>query len=1547
MEGRKLNRSFLRSIIKKDNRDQDKLEDAIGLTTLHTPDEVVVDLIFVHGLRGGSHSTWTKNKDVSLFWPQKWLPKDDAFRDVRIHTFGYAAGVGHESVVNIPHFAGSLLSSIYDSPSIKLGENVPLIFIGHSMGGLVIKKAFIIGQDNLVFKPLVDRIRGIFFLATPHHGAHLAQSLSRIFAVAPRPFVGDISPDSPVLESINEDFPRYCSRLDLFSFFENKPMNFFFRQVFIVERQNAVMNYINERKTYLEANHRDVARFSSPKDSSYRAIRDSLAKYIEKVRSSQKSARQLVGHNQLEALNKFLEISDTSEDLMTLESIRLPGSCEWLPQRDYFQRWQDAACSQVLWLRGRPGAGKSVLCSYVVNYLQDSERDCCFFFFTNRDKPKATINSFLRSMAWQMAMMHPEILLRVLEISVTLQDRTINKVDHIPIWKELYLSGILKVQLNRPQYWVIDSLDECKGCTELVNFLTIAQKSWPLYLLVTSRNPVSKYIISNNPKVEIVSETILEEETSKDISLFLKANIDSLPVLGFSRREAIANQILQTSSGCFLWVNLILNELRQVSTSAEMKKVLGSSSENMDSLYLKILTDMTTAKFSKDLTKTILTWTTCSFRPLSTKELHTAIELDIKDTINDIERSISTCCGNLVHVDSSKKVQLIHLTLRDFLTRQDIASEFIIERASGHKRLALACLQYLSSNEMRAPRPKKLSGPLEGQVKSAFADYSCKFLFQHLVYVKSYDDEVFIELSKFLTSTNALSWIEHLATISELQQVFHAGKTINNLLNRRSQHTPPLGLRKELSLLERWGNDLIHLVTKFGKQLSFSPSSIHHLIAPFCPLDSALKQQFSSSYRGLSVYGLSATVWNDCLSIINYSKPTRPTAVATSAGIFVLGMSTGNIIVYNDITCQESYTLDNGEPVQCLVFGETGKYLASSGDKLVRVWDTTSWSELFKVSIADECIALTFTEEDRLLLGAIKSNQLMYWDIANNGILHDVPTDWMSDLGRELSWLRLRPTMASFNPYQNLLAVIYPGKDILLWDYERECIYDIYEKNSGSRFRTSTPILGGMTSVCSLAFNTTLLAAAYIDGDVVIYDTISGEVSGFLTGINALALSLSLDGRTLASADAEGTIQLFDLDALKVIYRLQSDDEGVGARFLAFTSDSYRVIDVRKYQCLIWEPVVLLRQDLDDENSDTVSVSTAPQEIDYKVLGCICITAIACVQSAPIVFCGKEDGSVHAYDISSEPQNQQLFVQTPGASILLIHFDVEKGILTCSDSSGRVVSRELVRKQPTGWETRDPLVDIRAGTRVTNILASGKHSRLLVSTDGHDTLWQIPKNAGEAHFVRFEIKEKRQWVQHATNPDQLILVTASEAKIYHWTTLEYISLVLLSNLTLHSAVVDRFIALHHTRFFATVTKDLSQIRSSQLVIQIWDKDINLNSGSVSSAYNFGTLSSTVEAVIGVVGDRLIFLNNNYWICSIDLDSVEKTTVRHFFIPNDWVSSVNQLILDIGQNGEIAFVKRAELAVIKRGLEITEKGTFKPPRKGSTIPKPTRLVRLQY
>ena len=118
-------RSFTRRETGRTDDSVDFPKGAIGLTTLHDPEEdVVADIIFVHGLNGGSESTWAKNGNLSLFWPSAWLPNDEAFKDVRIHTFGYASGLSKESVLHVPDFARSLLASIYDSPRIPSGGHV-------------------------------------------------------------------------------------------------------------------------------------------------------------------------------------------------------------------------------------------------------------------------------------------------------------------------------------------------------------------------------------------------------------------------------------------------------------------------------------------------------------------------------------------------------------------------------------------------------------------------------------------------------------------------------------------------------------------------------------------------------------------------------------------------------------------------------------------------------------------------------------------------------------------------------------------------------------------------------------------------------------------------------------------------------------------------------------------------------------------------------------------------------------------------------------------------------------------------------------------------------------------------------------------------------------------------------------------------------------------------------------------------------------------------------------------------------------------------------
>lgn len=124
-------RSFLsRTLTRRDanNESSDDLKGPFGLNVLYEPSQpAIADLVFVHGLGGGSRSTWTKSGDPSLYWPREWLPKDLRFQDVRIFSFGYNSNWDKESTLNLHDFAKSLLGSIQDCPHIPPGSNVRVL----------------------------------------------------------------------------------------------------------------------------------------------------------------------------------------------------------------------------------------------------------------------------------------------------------------------------------------------------------------------------------------------------------------------------------------------------------------------------------------------------------------------------------------------------------------------------------------------------------------------------------------------------------------------------------------------------------------------------------------------------------------------------------------------------------------------------------------------------------------------------------------------------------------------------------------------------------------------------------------------------------------------------------------------------------------------------------------------------------------------------------------------------------------------------------------------------------------------------------------------------------------------------------------------------------------------------------------------------------------------------------------------------------------------------------------------------------------------------
>lgn len=97
----------------------------LGLTLVHKPKDTLVDIVFIHGLTGASHRTWTyTGKDLKNFWPG-WLPEDPNLSGARIHTFGYLAEVElrSENKVSIREFASKLVHDMqYRTQEPRIGS---------------------------------------------------------------------------------------------------------------------------------------------------------------------------------------------------------------------------------------------------------------------------------------------------------------------------------------------------------------------------------------------------------------------------------------------------------------------------------------------------------------------------------------------------------------------------------------------------------------------------------------------------------------------------------------------------------------------------------------------------------------------------------------------------------------------------------------------------------------------------------------------------------------------------------------------------------------------------------------------------------------------------------------------------------------------------------------------------------------------------------------------------------------------------------------------------------------------------------------------------------------------------------------------------------------------------------------------------------------------------------------------------------------------------------------------------------------------------------
>ncbi|KAK7996347.1 hypothetical protein PG991_015814 [Apiospora marii] len=1243
------------------------------------------------------------------------------------------------------------------------------------------------------------------------------------------------------------------------------------------------MGLPGERTQPLSADHRHVCKYESPKDPNYASVRNALLATVEAIEKEWSFTQRDERRAQLKSIAHYLSAPMRPEDeLAKLDDIKINNSCLWLTNKAKFLDWQsdryqDALDSgpNIFWLSGKPGCGKSVLTAHVIKYLESCNGDCSYYFFKHNNKEASSASALIRSLACQMAETNP--LIRQELLAMVSEAEFLNKNDENSVWKTIFLKRILRLDFHQPHYWIIDALDESPNYESVLQLVTRIQRTLPLKIFITSRPLTLFDRLSNQDRLSFVADFVTKETTTEDIRLFLHANSQLLPVEGEDSRLNLIEKIVEKSNGSFLWASLVSKELEVTYSEQHINDVLAQVPVEMDGLYVRILDGVQAVPRNQSLARAIFRWTVCAARPMSIQELKDALTLDTGHVIPRLESVIGSITGHLVDVGVDNRVQLVHETFKAFLTRQASATEFVIERRKEHASIAEICLKYLCGEEFQSFRSRKgsVSKSIVVSPRLAFTNYAAFHFSQHIAESSSAIDSLLIHLNEFLR-TNVLGWIEYVARENRISALLQTSKHLKAYLERRAKYRSPLGV--EVQYVNAWADDMIRIVAAFGRNITSFPQSIHTLVPPLCPLNSMIYRDHRHASKSLEVVGVSDQEWDDLISCMVYPEG-QALSVTSQESRYAVGLSTGKIHLYKTGTFEEARILDHVEPVRHLCFAGGSELLASSGRKHLNLWDPQTGARLWTASIKNLVLSISFNQTDTAVLLATRGNKLASFD-AQNGNPSDEAAFFDMDEREDKNIINKRPpTHVSFCSELNLLGVAYRQRPISFWDLEDNSWLGHFHKGDSDVY--PGPLLVGL--VINLNPELELAAASYQDGDLVIFNPFDGQQQAVVE---------------------------------------------TSAMAIAFTSDSTRFFDIRGNQCNVWEPTVLMRNgEPDDSMSEPISdeIPHPALLVDYKTLSeDLTITAVCEHPSGRWVLGGRESGALSVFDITTGTEAQQL-LKPSVISVKSIAWSTPHDYLSVSDSSGRFNVRRVTVTPEGTWTVEEPLLSKRADRPIRQLLFDPSGTRLLVSTDTIDEIWNIAE-AKVVHSVTRHNSTTWRWLNDPLCGDELLLIEPNLAHVFAWKDFERLSgangIELpgsgTAELTLNNVISSRSGRNLCVRL-------LKPSDSSFPGLQVYlASGINSKATSASPVAAYRTLAGRVKAIVGVHRSSLVFLDIDGWICSLDIDSfaVETHYSRHFFIPLSWYN-VGELHFVVTSQGAVALARRDEVVIFHHGLDFFE------------------------
>ncbi|KAI2463874.1 hypothetical protein F4781DRAFT_98384 [Annulohypoxylon bovei var. microspora] len=1529
---------------------QDRKNDPLGLLVLHAPVQRSVDILFIHGLGGASLRTWCNNRDLEYLWPQLWLPGEPDLSAARILTFGYNArfsSTKEKVSLTIGDFANDLLFRMKygEKGPERLGQ-VPIIVVAHSMGGLVFKKAFIHGHLNEEFHGIISSIKAVLFLATPHRGTDLAKTLNKIltssiFGHSPKDYVSELARKSPTIDELNESFRHLASKLKIFSFYETLSTNVGPISFMIVEKHSSVLGYPDETPHPLIANHHDVCKFTSPDDPNYISVVGALRSVVTSARIYKETGSNI--EEDLALVTALLGISaPPEEDIAACHATRKAGTCQQFLNTKEFNTWKRAESYPILWIHAPPGYGKSTTCSMVVDHLLDQGQHCAYFFFKHESRQKRSLGNMLRSLAYQSALMVPSYCHALANLAKS--GLRLHASDALTVWKRIYLSLLSSLKCE-VIYWILDGIDESESVEKVVDFIPMTSEfETPIRVLVFSRPlPVIGRLFQRSKQAISVSSMALPRNEG-DIRLYVAEEIDHLPSNDGFKAET-TDEIIRRSQGSFLWASLVLKRIARCHRKEQVKRVLEETPDGMDELYNRMLSAVANLDFQEDkiLARILFSWAMYAKTPLTVEELSEPYA-DEFGSIMDLKHTINQICGQFVTVDTHNRISLVHHSAHQYLKESNLHS-FSLDQATVHEDLLCRCLDVLCDGGLR--------GKINALEVPKFLPYAATSWAFHLESCSPDSERVLDILIKFFSGPFPLPWIQYLSMSNHLAELTTVFRRLTSFTRRRKTidagRSPIPHRQSDLSLISGWAIDLLKLPAKFGNYLLEDPQLIYKCIPALSPTSSVIFQRFSGSpTTTLSISSVSNSEWDDCLARVSGSTGTALRLAATSLYLAVAtDEPMGGITLWDTTLFKKVGTVDMGEYIDSLTFNKSGSLLAGCGLSRTCIWKTGDCSLVRTVPNPDRQRALEFkfTEADLLMV------------VTDIRQIHNLsPSENTDD---SIGWVQLNPTLleetnfpegmfigtpssVSFNNDCTQVAVWYRAFPLSIWN--------INPPKMVARLKLKTThgqmMVRSYTGISKVVWHPSGTQVIGIHGEVFRWNPINNTYKAVKgqAGTVPNEIQCSPNGLVFITSDVGGTIKIYDVATMTVIYKLTSEDL---INKICFSPDSVRFYDLRGSYCNIWEPNCLLQladmvserlvdtdgmsESLWLKTEDTSIASLSLPTPESHAEGKSAITAMAlCDRADQHIIYINIDGAVELYDLAGNSRHvidETIF----GINLDFLAWNRNHNRLAFALLNGKVVVKDIFggnagqRQFSAENLFSEKKLQLEERGDVRQLLFNAAGNLLLICGTSKSQVLALPDGEVVAECDTSE-EEPPQWVQHPSRPGALICVSVNRISVFTWKLEEERSISLgIPFDSSHSFTINALCQSHHSRLLLLriasfhiskphhgfmVLPTASLFKQDGLGVQELIRPIDLSENIIRAVLH----------PLGILPDgRLVFLDNNLWVCTAHISNATDIITRHLFIPRDWVTESGLRLCQLLQDGTILFPSKGAVTIIRNDI----------------------------